>query len=75
MNRVLRIDEEKPEMHISVQGYKVTLCFAEKENPEVAVLVKQVLLSAISRLRGRISTPSFAAISAERSQQLSVSST
>lgn len=39
MNRVLRIDEEKPEMHISVQGYKVTLCFAEKENPEVAVLV------------------------------------
>ena len=21
MNRVLRIDEEKPEMHISVQGY------------------------------------------------------
>lgn len=46
MNRVLRIDEEKPEMHISVQGYKVTLCFAEKENPEVAVLVKQALLSA-----------------------------
>lgn len=26
--------------------YKVTLCFAEKENPEVAVLVKQALLSA-----------------------------
>lgn len=25
---------------------KVTLCFAEKENPEVAVLVKQALLSA-----------------------------
>ena len=46
MNRVLRIDEEKPEMHISVQGYKVTLCFAKKENPEVAVLVKQALLSA-----------------------------
>ena len=45
MNRVLRIDEEKPEMHISGQGYKVTLCFAEKENPEVAVLVKQALLS------------------------------
>lgn len=22
MNRVLRIDEEKPEMHISVQGYR-----------------------------------------------------
>ena len=45
MNRVLRIDEEKPEMHISVQGDKGTLCFAEKENPEVAVLVKQALLS------------------------------
>ena len=46
MNRILRIDEEKPEMHITVQDYKVTLCFAEKENPEVAVLVKQALLSA-----------------------------
>ena len=51
MNRVLRIDEEKPEMHISVQGYKVTLCFAEKENPEVAVLVKQALLSAYAMLQ------------------------
>ena len=48
---VLRIDEEKPEMHISVQGYKVTLCFAEKENPEVAVLVKQALLSAYAMLQ------------------------
>ena len=47
MNRILRIDEEKPEMHITVQDYKVTLCFAEKENPEVAVLVKQALLSAM----------------------------
>ena len=46
MNRILRIDEEKPEMHITVQDYKVTLCFAENENPEVAVLVKQALLSA-----------------------------
>ena len=46
MNRILRIDEEKPEMHITVQDYKDTLCFAEKENPEVAVLVKQALLSA-----------------------------
>ena len=25
MNRILRIDEEKPEMHITVQDYKVTL--------------------------------------------------
>lgn len=48
---ILRIDEEKPEMHISVQGYKVTLCFAEKENPEVAVLVKQALLSAYAMPR------------------------
>lgn len=24
MNRVLRIDEEKPEMHISVQGYTLS---------------------------------------------------
>ena len=46
MNRILRIDEEKPEMHITFQGYKVTLCFAEKENLEVAVLVKQALLSS-----------------------------
>lgn len=31
---------------IVVVKSKVTLCFAEKENPEVAVLVKQALLSA-----------------------------
>ncbi len=30
---------------------KVTLCFAEKENPEVAVLVKQALLSAYAMLQ------------------------
>lgn len=44
MKKIFKIDEETPEMHITVQGYKVTLCFAEKENPEVAVLVKRALL-------------------------------
>ena len=34
MNRVLRIDEEKPEMHISVQGYKVTLCLSAYAMPQ-----------------------------------------
>lgn len=51
MNRVLKIDEETPEMHITVQGYKVTLCFAEKPNPEAAALVKQTLLSAYAMPR------------------------
>ena len=32
MNRVLRIDEEKPEMHISVQGYKVTLLCRKRKS-------------------------------------------
>ena len=31
-------------MHISVQGYKVTLCFAEKENPEVMVRKMRVII-------------------------------
>ena len=51
MKRELRIDEENPDMHISVKGYTVTICFAEKENPEVAVLVKQALLSAYAMLQ------------------------
>lgn len=34
------------ESHRPQMKCKVTLCFAEKENPEVAVLVKQALLSA-----------------------------
>lgn len=51
MNRVLKIDKETPEMHITVQGYKVTLCFAEKPNPEAAALVKQTLLSAYAMPR------------------------
>ena len=46
MKKIFKIDEETPEIHITVQGYKVTLCFAENPNPEAAALVKQTLLSA-----------------------------
>lgn len=45
MKKIFKIDEETPEIHITVQGYKVTLCFAENPNPEAAALVKQTLLS------------------------------
>ena len=48
MNEVLRIGKAASEMHITVQGYKVTLCFADKANPEVAAFVKQALLGAYS---------------------------
>ena len=48
MNEVLRIGKAPSEMYITVQGYKVTLCFAEKANPEVAAFVKQALLGAYS---------------------------
>lgn len=48
MNEVLRIGKAPSEMHITVQGYKVTLCFADKANPEVAAFVKQALLGAYS---------------------------
>ena len=51
MNRILRIDEEKPEKHITVHEFMVTLCFSEQENPEVAVFVKQALLSAYAMPR------------------------
>ena len=48
MNEDLRIGKAASEMHITVQGYKVTLCFADKANPEVAAFVKQALLGAYS---------------------------
>ena len=48
MNEVLRIGKAASEMHITVQGYKVTLCFADKTNPEVAAFVKQALMGAYS---------------------------
>ena len=48
MNEVLRIGKAASEMHITVQGYKVTLCFADKADPEVAAFVKQALLGAYS---------------------------
>ena len=48
MTEVLRIGKAASEMHITVQGYKVTLCFADKANPEVAAFVKQALLGAYS---------------------------
>jgi len=31
-------------MEIEIQGHKVTLCFAEKADPELAVRVKQALI-------------------------------
>lgn len=52
MNEVLRIGKAASEMHITVQGYKVTLCFADKANPEVAAFVKQALLGAYVRPSG-----------------------
>ena len=48
MNEVFRIGKTASEMHITVQGYKVTLCFAEKANLEVAAFVKRALLGACS---------------------------
>ncbi len=48
MGEVIKIQKETPEMHITVQGYKVTLCFTEKANLEVAAFVKQALLGAYS---------------------------
>ena len=48
MNEVFRIGKTASEMHITVQGYKVTLCFADKANPEVAAFVKRALLGACS---------------------------
>lgn len=48
MNEVFRIGKAASEMHITVQGYKVTLCFAEKANNEVADFVKQALLGSYS---------------------------
>ena len=51
MKKIFKIDEETPEMHITVQGYKVTLCFAENPNPEAAALVKQALLGSYAMLQ------------------------
>jgi len=33
-----------PTIEIEVQGHKVTLCFAEKADPEIAIRIKQVLI-------------------------------
>ena len=41
MNKPLKSDTPKAEMKINVQGYKVTLCFAERPNLEAAAFVKQ----------------------------------
>ena len=43
--------KEKPAMKINVQGYKVTLCFAERPNLEAAAFVKQSLLSSYAMLQ------------------------
>ena len=54
MNEVLRIGKAASEMHITVQGYKVTLCFADKANPEVAAFVKLFNVLQIKRFRQKL---------------------
>lgn len=51
MNKPLKSDTPKAEMKINVQGYKVTLCFAERPNLEAATFVKQSLLSSYAMLQ------------------------
>ena len=53
MNKPLKSDTPKAEMKINVQGYKVTLCFAERPNLEAAAFVKQSLLSSYAMLQNR----------------------
>lgn len=54
MNKPLKSDTPKAEMKINVQGYKVTLCFAERPNLEAAAFVKQSLLSSYAMLQKQI---------------------
>jgi hypothetical protein len=51
MNKPLKSDAPKAEMKISVQGYKVTLCFADRPNLEAAAFVKKALLSSYAVLQ------------------------
>lgn len=51
MNKPLKSDTPKAEMKINVQGYKVTLCFAERPNLEAAAFVKQSLLRSYAMLQ------------------------
>lgn len=50
MNKELKHNLKKSEMEINVQGYKVTMCFAEKPNLEAAAFIKQALLGSYSML-------------------------
>ena len=50
MNKGCKIGKEASEMVITVQGWKVTLCFAEKANPDVAAFVKRALLGSYTVL-------------------------
>ena len=50
MNKELKHNLKKAEMEINVQGYKVTMCFAEKPNLEAAAFIKQALLGSYSML-------------------------
>jgi hypothetical protein len=44
MNQESKTVSNIPTMEIEVQGHKVTLCFAEKADPEIAVRIKQALI-------------------------------
>ena len=44
MDQKNKTDSNAPIMEIEIQGHKVTLCFAEKADPELAVRIKQALI-------------------------------
>ena len=44
MNQENKTVPNVPTMEIEIQGHKVTLCFAEKADPEIAVRIKQALI-------------------------------
>lgn len=46
MEKMVPFGREKKQIKTTIQGYKVTLRFAEQENTELADWVKRALLSA-----------------------------
>jgi hypothetical protein len=44
MKQEIQTAPTSPTIEIEIQGHKVTLCFAEKADPEIAVRIKQALI-------------------------------
>ena len=52
MNEKKSSDLGQQEVHMTIDGHKITICFSQEYNPKLASLVKETLIDSFLRKNG-----------------------